>query len=128
MAGEDKEVSIVTNRTIGFAFSLSVEKEKRIATEAKYPDKIVSTARLSGHADSWDETILQFKEAKKEIDAILGEKEESEATICLSPDCENPATWESLEGASWCDVHVPRDDQKNVLEPFHPFPQHQETK
>lgn len=69
----------VTTKTIGFSFSVSIEQEVRIDTGAKYPDKTVVKAALSGHADSYDEAVANLKtasQAVKEQIKELGEKKE----------------------------------------------------
>lgn len=57
----------VTQKTVGFSWHISIETEKRTATDAKYPDKTVSKASLGGHADSYEDAVSQLREAKAEL-------------------------------------------------------------
>ncbi len=68
------ESTVVSNRNVGYSFSLSIEKEVRIETGAKYPDKEVVHVRLSGNADSFDEAVKQLGMAQTEINGMLGKK------------------------------------------------------
>jgi len=57
----------VETKRIGFGFSLSIEKEIRTETTAKYPDKTVLKAGLEGNADTFDEAVELLNRAKEEI-------------------------------------------------------------
>ena len=63
------ETEQVTQKTIGYSWSISVKKEHREETGAKYPDKTVSKAGFSGHTDTYEEAVVELKEAKKELRA-----------------------------------------------------------
>jgi len=65
------EETMVTNKHVGYSFSLSVEKETRVETGAKYPDKQVVSARLGGNADSFEEATNMLEVAKQKIDELL---------------------------------------------------------
>lgn len=68
-----EETKFVTTKTIGFSFGISVEKESRKETGAKYPDKIVAKATLSGHADTFEAAKTLLEEATKEVKKHLDE-------------------------------------------------------
>lgn len=64
----------VTNKHVGYSFSLSVEKESRVETGAKYPDKQVVSARLGGNTETFEDAVEQLKKAKQKIDEVLKDK------------------------------------------------------
>ena len=62
---EKKEVK---TETIGYSFSITIEKEVRTATEAsKTPDKKVTKASISGHTSTFEEAKTMLKEATDEV-------------------------------------------------------------
>lgn len=61
------ETETITQKTIGYSWSISVEKEHREETGAKYPDKTVTKASFSGHTDTYEEAVKEVNEAKKEL-------------------------------------------------------------
>ena len=61
------ETKNVITETIGYSFSITIERETRTATEAKYPDKTVTKATLGGHASTFDEVAKQLEKATEEI-------------------------------------------------------------
>lgn len=65
------EQSIVTNKHVGYSFSISIETEMRVETGAKYPDKTVTSARLSGNAETFEEVVKQLEEAKGKLKEML---------------------------------------------------------
>jgi len=67
------EETIVTNKHVGYSFSVSIEKETREKTDAKYPDKTVVSARISGNEESFEAVQKRLDAAKKEIKKVLGE-------------------------------------------------------
>jgi len=75
-----EEKTEITNRTTGYSFHVKVEREIRTQTAAKYPDKTVAYATLSGNDDTFEAMVDHAKKAKETIDAILAEpaKEEPE--------------------------------------------------
>lgn len=75
MAEEKKEV---TTQAIGFSFHVSIEREIRTVTGAKYPDKTLIKASLGGHADTSDQAKTLLNEATKEIKKQLEELAKTE--------------------------------------------------
>lgn len=61
------EKQVVETKRIGFSFSVSIEKELRSETGAKYPDKTIIKGSIEGNADTYDDTIALMKKAKKEL-------------------------------------------------------------
>jgi hypothetical protein len=72
------EKTEITSTTVGYHFSITVEREIRTETGAKYPDKSVVTASLSGNAPSFEVAVEQAKTAKAEIEKLLAEKKPTE--------------------------------------------------
>ncbi len=72
------ERSEIVNKTAGYSFHIKIEKEVRTETGAKYPDKSVVSATLSGNDESFDAVVQHVKEAKKTIDEVLSGKTEKE--------------------------------------------------
>jgi len=64
----------VIHQTIGYTFSLKIERETRVDTGLKYPDKTVVAATLGGNASSLEEASKEVELAKKTILKLL-EKE-----------------------------------------------------
>lgn len=71
------EETTVTNKHVGYSFSLSVEKEIRVETGAKYPDKQIVSARVGGNTESFDDAVEQLKKARQKIDEVLKNKEKT---------------------------------------------------
>ena len=61
------EKTIVETKRVGFSFSVSIEKELRTETGAKYPDKTLIKGSIEGNADTYDDTVALMKKAKKEL-------------------------------------------------------------
>jgi len=78
-----EEKTEITNRTAGYSFHVKVEREIRTATEAKYPDKTVAYATLSGNDDTFEAMVEHAKKAKETIDAILAEPEEEASEVAI---------------------------------------------
>lgn len=57
------ETKSITQKAIGFSFSVSIEREVRNATSAKYPDKTIIKASLGGHAETMDDATEHLKKA-----------------------------------------------------------------
>jgi len=57
------EEKSVTQKSIGFSFYVSIEREIREETGAKYPDKTVVKASLGGNADTMEEVTENLKNA-----------------------------------------------------------------
>ena len=67
------DIKTVTEQTIGFSFHVTIERESRTETGAKYPDKTVVKASLGGHADTLDEAKARLKDAVKMVREQLKE-------------------------------------------------------
>ena len=61
------ELKQIETKRIGFAFKISVEKETRIETGAKYPDKKIVKAELEGNADTYENAVNLLKKAKTAV-------------------------------------------------------------
>jgi hypothetical protein len=61
------EKQTVETKKIGFSFSVSIEKELRTETGAKYPDKTLIKGSIEGNADTYDEAVALMKKAKTEL-------------------------------------------------------------
>lgn len=68
------EITTVTKQEIGYTFSITIEKETRVETGAKYPDKQVVCAKLGGNAETFKEAQEMLVEAKKKIREVLKEE------------------------------------------------------
>ena len=66
--GEQTEV---THRSTGYSFNISIEREERITTGAKYPDRNVTTVKVGGHADTFKDCMSQLSQAKQEVEKLL---------------------------------------------------------
>jgi len=67
-------VQTVERRDIGFRFHVSIDKELRTETGAKYPDKTVVHASLEGHEETYDAAVESLKTAKQELLKLVEEK------------------------------------------------------
>jgi hypothetical protein len=54
-------------KSVGFEFTYMIEREIRTTTDAKYPDKKIEKAGLSGHADTFEEAKRLLGETRKEL-------------------------------------------------------------
>lgn len=61
----------VVTRRVGFGFSITVEKELREETGAKYPDKTVVKASIEGNADTFESNIELLGRARTEIFKVV---------------------------------------------------------
>ena len=66
-----QEVKSITQQQIGFGYSIYIEKELRSETGAKYPDKTVIKAELSGHADTPEQASTLLDLARQTIQKQL---------------------------------------------------------
>ncbi|MBA7595187.1 hypothetical protein ES703_02146 [subsurface metagenome] len=57
------EEQSVTHKTVGFSFNVSIEREVRVETGAKYPDKTVVKASMGGNAETMAEATDNLKKA-----------------------------------------------------------------
>lgn len=77
------EKTEITNRTIGFSFHVSLEREIRTATGAKYPDKTIVKASLGGHAETFkqaqDQLRLATVEVRNQLDELQKKADEEPA-------------------------------------------------
>lgn len=67
------EEKSVTQKTIGFSFHVSIEREIRQKTDAKYPDKTIVKASLGGHADTMAGATTGLKAATDLVKAQVKE-------------------------------------------------------
>lgn len=74
------ELKAITQKTIGFGFSVSIERELRTETSAKYPDKTVVKASLSGHSETYEEASSMLGEATKAVKEKIEQLEKGEKT------------------------------------------------
>jgi len=72
------EKTEIVNRAEGYGFHITVEREIRTETGAKYPDKSVVTATLSGNDPSFEATTEHIKKAREAIEELLAEKKTPE--------------------------------------------------
>lgn len=70
------ESQAVTTKAIGYSFNVSVEREIRTDTGAKYPDKTVVKASLGGHADTFDAATSLLESAAKTVKEQIKKLEE----------------------------------------------------
>lgn len=70
----------VVQKTEGFAFSITIEQEIREETGAKYPDKKIIKATLSGHSPEFNEAISELQQSKEKIEAIIRPKAPEQKT------------------------------------------------
>jgi len=66
---------IVSNMTVGYSFHLKIERETRVDTGLKYPDKTVVSASLIGNASSLEEASKEIELAKQTILRLIEKKE-----------------------------------------------------
>lgn len=67
------EIQDITQKTVGYSFSISIEQEKRVESGTKYPDKTVTKASLGGHAETYDEAVASLKKAAEAVKEQLKE-------------------------------------------------------
>jgi len=68
------ERSEIVNKTAGYSFHIKIEREIRTETGAKYPDKSVVSASLSGNDEAFVTMVEHAIQARKTIDEILSGK------------------------------------------------------
>jgi|GEM_PF-3799821 len=68
------ETQEITQKTVGFSFHITIEKEKRVETGAKYPDKLITKASLGGHTETFGEAVQTLKRATLEVLQVLQAK------------------------------------------------------
>lgn len=61
------EEKTITQQAIGYGFSVSIEREIRTDTGAKYPDKTVVKASLSGHANTFEDAEKMLGDATEKV-------------------------------------------------------------
>lgn len=61
------EVKNVINKTIGYSFNITIERETRTATDAKYPDKQITKATVGGHGATLDDVTKQLEAATEVV-------------------------------------------------------------
>ena len=61
------EVSQIWTTQTGYSFKIEIEKEIRTETGAKYPDKTVMKAYITGNTEDLAETVAAIEKAKKEL-------------------------------------------------------------
>lgn len=72
----------ITNKTVGFNFRIVVEREVRVDSGTKYPDKTVTKAELGGHADTYKQARANLVDAWVGINNVLdGEVEVEEPEV-----------------------------------------------
>ena len=73
-----KETSIVQNMNVGARWFISLEKERREETGAKYPDKTVIHVSLEGYEADYGTCKRSLEAAKLELEKLLAETKEAE--------------------------------------------------
>jgi len=68
----------ITNKNVGYSFHVSLEREIRTATGAKYPDKTIVKASLGGHAETFKQANDQLRLATVEVRNQLNELQKKE--------------------------------------------------
>ena len=71
------ETSQVWTTQTGYSFKIEIEKEIRTETGAKYPDKTVMKAYITGNTKDLAETVTAIEKAKKELLKQLTIEEET---------------------------------------------------
>ena len=72
------ENQTVTHKNVGYSFSLQIEKESRIENVAKYPDKLIVKASLSGYEATWQDVVAKLKDAAQEVKEKIASIEKGE--------------------------------------------------
>lgn len=67
------EKQVVTNQTVGYRWHISIERELRTESGAKYPDKTVLHATLEGNEDSYDKAKESLTSARKFLEEATKE-------------------------------------------------------
>jgi len=67
------EVKNVINKTVGYSFSITIERETRKETGAKYPDKQIIKASVGGHGATLDDVTEQLVAATEVVKKQLKE-------------------------------------------------------
>ncbi len=68
------EKTVVENRNVGARWFISVEKELRSETGAKYPDKTVIHASLEGNTETAEAAKQSLQDARAHLQKMLEEK------------------------------------------------------
>jgi hypothetical protein len=69
------ERSVVENRNVGARWFISLEKELREETGAKYPDKTVVHCSLEGFEADYESARRSLLDAKVELEKLVAEAE-----------------------------------------------------
>jgi len=67
----NEEIQTVVKMEVGYTWSISIEREIRTPTGAKYPDKTVVKAALTGHARTYEGAVTSLKQAKLELEKVV---------------------------------------------------------
>ena len=73
------ENQTVTHKNVGYSFSLQIEKESRIENVAKYPDKLIVKASLSGYESTWPKVVAKLKDATQKVKNQIANIEKGES-------------------------------------------------
>jgi len=65
--GKMPEIKNVINKTVGYSFSITIEREVRTETGAKYPDKQITKASVGGHGTTLDDVTKQLEAATEVV-------------------------------------------------------------
>jgi hypothetical protein len=69
------EKTAFTSQEIGYRWHITIDKELRIETGAKYPDKTTIHASLEGHEDTVAQASAAINAAKKTLESLTKEEE-----------------------------------------------------
>jgi hypothetical protein len=69
------EKTVVENRSVGNRWFISLEKELREETGAKYPDKTVIHVSLEGYEDDYEAARLSLEQAKLQLEKLIEKQE-----------------------------------------------------
>lgn len=73
------ERSVVENRNVGARWFISLEKELREETGAKYPDKTVIHCSLEGFEADYESARCSLENAKLQLEKLIVEAEKRKA-------------------------------------------------
>jgi len=71
-----EEKTVVENRNVGNRWFISLEKELREETGAKYPDKTVVHVSLEGYEVDYETAHRSIMKAKSELEKLVADKKE----------------------------------------------------
>jgi len=71
------EKSIVENRNVGARWFISLEKELREETGAKYPDKTVIHCALEGFEPDYERARCSLETAKLQLQKLIADTEKA---------------------------------------------------